>query len=549
MKDRESSPYGLRTVNPTAWPQYPYNNEPRTPECSKACYEIQNDWNLELRMRDGARILLDVYRPNRPGETFPALCSFSPYSRQLQRDSAPIGQNEAGITEFWVPHGYAHVIADVRGTNGSDGDWQMWGPEEQQDIAEVIEWVAAQPWCNGRVGMTGCSYFGMVQNLVAELHPPSLKAIFPYDALTDLYRDAFFTGGIPSGWAEFWFTQVHFLNNSSGRNPNMAAIHEQFRTILGLRYPFDGIFYQERSAGPRLGEITTPSYFGCDWDFYPLHLSGAFDSWAHVTQPVKRMLIGPKPTPGRPFAAYHAEALRWYDLYLKDLDSGVLDGPPIQLWVPGDDEWRGEQEWPLARTRYTDWHLDARSGQPAEQGLVPGRPADGEAVLHYDPAREDWLFGMPNLVFRSEPAERDLEITGPVQLNLVIASTAEDTDWIVALADEAPDGSIRELSRGHLRSSHRAVDEARSRPNVPWHPHLRAEPLTPGAPTELQIGIVETSNVFRTGHRIRLQIANCDSTVRAGALANYRKVLRIPAVNTVVTGPGKSRLSLPVIPR
>jgi predicted acyl esterase len=540
-----SSPHGLRTVNPTAWPQYPYDSVPATPERSVPSYEIQNDWNLELSMRDGCTILLDVYRPQRPGSRFPALCSFSPYSRQLQRDSAPIGQNEAGITEFWVPHGYAHVIVDVRGTNGSGGDWPMWGPEEQADIVEVIEWVAAQPWCNGRVGMTGCSYFGMVQNLAAGRQAPSLAATFPYDALTDIYRDAFFTGGIPSAWAEFWFTQVQFLNGTSGRNPNMAAIQRQFQAILGLEHPFDGPYHQERSASIRLPDITTPSYFGCDWDFHALHLSGAFDAWSKVASPVKRMLIGPKPTPGRPFAAYHQEALRWYDLHLKDLDTGVLDGAPIRLWIPGLDEWRGEHEWPLARTQWTDFFL----GRDGDEGtLSPAAPDEtAESVLDYDPAREEWLFGQPELVFRSEPMTGPLEVTGPVQLTLSMASTAPDTDWIVALCDEAPDGSVRELSRGHLRSSHREVDPGQGSRNVPWHPHRRAEPLEPGREVDLEIGIVATSNLFRPGHRIRLQVANCDSTTRPGALANYRKVLRIPARNTVITGPGKSRLSLPVV--
>lgn len=546
MKRHDASPFGLRTVNPTAWPQYPFDDTPRSPERSRAEYEIQNDWNLEIELRDGVRLLLDIYRPHRPGRKFPALCSFSPYTRQLQRDSAPIGQNEAGITEFWVPRGYAHVIVDVRGTNGSGGDWAMWGPEEVQDAVEVIEWVARQPWCSGRVGMAGISYFGMIQNQVAELGPPSLKAVFPYDALTDLYRHAFFPGGIPNGWGDDWFGQTEILNSSSGRNPNMAGLWRQFDEILSLRHPFDGPHYQQRSAWPDLGKITTPSYFGCDWSFYQLHLAGAFEAWRQVTQAPKRMMIGPKPVPGRPFAAYHQEMLRWYDLHLKDLDSGVFDGPPIRIWVPGDDEWRGEHEWPLARTQFTDWYLDATG---AGHSLTAAVPADADAVLDYDPARDEWLLGQPSLVFRSERLPQDLEVTGPVQLSLAIASTAVDADWIVSLQDEAPDGSSRELTRGHLRSSHRAVDSARSRQNTPWHPHTEAVPLVPGQETELEIGLVPTCNVFKSGHRIRLEVANCDSAARPGAITNYAKALRIPALNTVLTGTGKSRLSLPVIPR
>lgn len=547
MGQNTGHPYGLRTVNPSAWPQLPYDEAPATPERSEPEYEIQNDWDLELPMRDGVRLLLDVYRPRRPGATFPALCSFSPYTRQLQRDSAPIGQNEAGISEFWVPRGYAHVIVDVRGTNGSGGSWDMWGPEELKDVAEVIEWVAAQPWCNGRVGMMGCSYFGMVQNQVAELRPPSLAATFPYDAMTDIYRDAFFPGGIPTDWAKFWFTQVSFLNASSGRNPNVAGLTEHFQTIFRMTYPFDCDYYRERSSWPGLDRIEVPSYFGCDWDFYTLHLRGSFDAWQATDGLAKRMLIGPKPFPGRPFSAYHQEALRWYDHFLKDLDSGVLEGPPIRLWIPGDDIWRGEQEWPLARTQYADWYLSANG---SGGGLADTAPSTGgEAVIDYDPAAPAWYFGEPKLAFRSEPVDSPLEVTGPVQLNLVMSSTAEDTDWIVAYQDEAPDGSIRELGRSQLRSSHRAVDPSRSRVNQPWHPHERAEPLTPGQPEELQIGIVASANVFLPGHRVRLELSNSDSVARAGTMTSYRRTLQVPARNTVLTGGTGSRLSLPVIPR
>lgn len=538
--------YGLRTVCPSAWPQYPYNSSPETHETSAPVHEISFENGISLRMRDGVELLLDVYRPSRPAQKFPALCSFSPYTRQLQRDSAPIGQNEAGISEFWTSRGYAHIIVDVRGTNGSGGSWDMWGPAEQEDICEVIEWVAQQPWCTGAVGMMGCSYFGMVQNLAASRRPPSLKAIFPYDAATDIYRDAFFPGGIPNDWARFWFTQVTFLNGSSGRTADMSGINSHIQTIFSLTYPYDTAYYRERSAWPVLENVIIPAYFGCDWDFHSLHLRGAFDGWERISSTSKRMLIGPKPYPGRPFAAYHGEALRWYDQFLKGMDTGVLDGPPIQLWVPGDNVWRGEYEWPLARTQFSTWHLDSSRG-----GILSDTPpnADGEAVLHYDPADDAWHFGRPVLTFRTNPLDTALEVTGPVEACLEVSSTAEDTDWIVVLQDEGPDGTVRELSRGYLRSSHRRTDPTRSRPHQPWHPHDRKEPLTPNRPEKLQIEVVATSNVFLPLHRIRVEISNCDSAVRPGALTNYSRTLLWTAVNTVHTGRGRSTIVLPIIPR
>ena len=546
MRPKKINPYGIRTTHPTVWPQYPYNQVPHTPERSVARYTIQNEWNQAVAVRDGTKLLLDVYRPNMMGEKFPALVSFSPYTRQLQRDSAPIGQNEAGISEFWVPRGYAHVIVDVRGTNGSEGSWDMMGPDEQKDMVDIIEWVAEQPWCDGKVGMMGCSYFAMTQNLAAEQQPPSLKAIFPYDACTDLYRDFYFNGGIPhDGFQRIWFSDVTFLNFWGGRNPNTAGLTRQFQTILGLDYPLDGEFYWERSAWPNLDKIQVPAYFGCHWSFYNLHLRGTFDAWYNTGDITKRMLLGPDPLPQRQYANYHMEALRWYDYFLKGLDTRVLEGAPIHLWIEGDDVWRDEHEWPLARTRWTEFYL----GGPVGNGtLTDTPPADGEQTLAYNPNDEQqWLRGEPRWVYRTEPLDQPLEVTGPIQLNLTMASTAEDTDWIVILQDEAPDGALKEITRGWLRSSHRAVDPARSRPNEPWRPHNRVDLLTPNQPEALNIDIRPTARVLDPGHRLRLELANCDSIVTNNFW--FKRTLPWPARNTVIQGPGKSHLILPVIPR
>ena len=200
MRPIQPNPYGIRTVTPTTWPQYPYNEVPYTPEQSVPRYTIQNDWNQAVAVRDGVKLLLDVYRPNMPGEKFPALCSFSPYTRQLQRDSAPYGQNEAGITEFWVPRGYAHVIVDVRGTNGSEGDYSygIHCNEEKKDLADIIEWAAQQPWCNGKVGMMGCSYFGITQNWPPPSNRPASRPSFLTTRKRTVTGTAIFPAGFPT---------------------------------------------------------------------------------------------------------------------------------------------------------------------------------------------------------------------------------------------------------------------------------------------------------------------------------------------------------------
>jgi predicted acyl esterase len=543
------NPESIRTAYPQAFPQFPYNSFPPTREGSEPIYGIWAEPNQRVAVRDGIRLALDVYRPaGRPGDRFPALVGFSPYTRQLQQTNVPIGQNEAGIKEFWVPRGYAQIVVDVRGSNDSEGGWDMFGPTEQADLADIIEWVGSQPWCSGNVGMMGASYFGRTQLMAAEQQPPSLKAIFAYDAATDAYRDTFFHGGIPSeGMQRIWLAAIHSLNMPSGRLQNQKAMQDKITTIVGLQYPLDCDFYQERSTWARLEKIKIPVYFGCRWDFWNLHLRGAFSGWMGVHGVPKRMLIGPELNPRRPVAEYHQEMLRWYDCWLKGMDSGIMDGPPIQLWIRGDNTWRSENEWPLERTQWRELYLKGPAGG-MEGGLDWSEGSSNERKYEYVPGSHDWLWGRPRLTYRTEPLDQELEITGPLQLDLWMTSSAGDMDFFVVLKDEAPDGSMHTVTKGWLRASHRAVDPKRSLRNQPWHPHLKIEELPAGDPTKLEIEIISTCNVFKQGHRIRLEIASSDSM--AENPFQYHRGLLNPGVNTILEGkPFASKLHVPVIPR
>jgi uncharacterized protein len=541
-----SDPFSLRSPLPGAWPQYPYDEPPRTPEESPARYEVAYDFDQSLTLSDGTRLLLDLYRPRAPEGRFPVLVSFLPYTRQLQRDSAPVGQNEAGIGEFWAPRGYVLAVVDARGTNGSEGIWDCSGPQEVEDVAEILQWAAEQPWSDGRVGMMGCSYGSITQLMVGAKQPPSLRAIFPYDALTDTYRHAAFPGGMPGeGLSRYWYPALMGLNAASGRTSpeQLAAMMVHYRTLVALEQPEDGEYWRERSAWPTLEQIEVPAYLGSSWDFHAFHLRGTFDAWQRISSTTKRMLVGPSLRPTRPWAAYHMEALRWYDLFLKDLDSGVLEGPPIRLWVNGEERWRGEQEWPLARTEWKDFRLDANGG------LGEAVPESGERVLANDPADDkSTLLGTPRLVYRSEPSDSAIEVTGPLQLDLRFTSTATDTDWIVRFSDEAPDGTVRELTRGWLRSSHRSVDPELSSVADPWHPHVNPEPITPGETVDLQIGIVPTCNVFKPGHKMRLDISNVDNLL-GNTFVGVRRTIANGATNTVLHGPNATHLRIPQIPQ
>jgi len=528
----------IKTADPVTWPQVPFDARPAAREESRVEYDIQADTDVLIPMRDGVRLSADVFRPSAPGRRFPALIAVSPYTRQLQRTSIVDGQNEGGITAFWVPRGYVHVLVDVRGTNESDGDWDHMGPTERQDLVDIIEWTAAQPWCDGAVGMSGESYYAWSQLMAAAEQPPHLRAIFPQCAAVDLYRERYMHGGIFQRGVGCWFYVVKELN---GRKPDLRGVERHQQTIMGIEEPFDGPYYRERLSWPRLGRIDVPTYVNGSWRHVGSHLRGAFEAWNGIASSSKRMLIGPTPTPRKPMGAYHGEALRWYDHHLKGLDSGVMDGPPIQLWIPGLDRWRGEHEWPLARTAWQELHL----GQGGT--LTPDLPPDGSTSYDYDPSSIAAYRGGPAVAYRTSPFDSATEITGPLALELWATSSATDTDWFVTLGDEAPDGRTRQLTNGWLRASHRALDTARSRPWQPFHPHDAAEPLVPGEPTAFSIEVWPTSNVFRPGHRLRLEIASCDDQARLG---DAHAALPIAARNTILEGRAHpSRLLVPVIPK
>ena len=534
------NPESIRTVNPSSWPQYPYNQVPLAGEISIPKYSVFTENSKKLTVRDGVDLCYDVYRPSVSGEKFPALLSWSPYTRQLQPTMVPIGQNEAGLTEFWVPRGYAQVIADVRGSNDSGGSWDHWGLNEQKDLKEMIEFIANQPWCNGKVGMIGCSYFGMSQLLAAEQQPEGLAAIFPYDAMTDIYRDAYYHGGIYSAWARFWFTSLMFLNHTSGRVKDLSGFNYHFNRVLSGKDSLDGEYFQERSSWRNLEKIEVPTYLGCDWNFYGLHLRGAFEGWDLIPDSTpKRMLIGPEPQPRRPFGVYHFEALRWYDHYLKGFDTRVNEGPPINIFIQGENTWRTEKEWPLKRTLWKEFYLDGEK-------LTENVSSSGERIYKFLPGTPESKIGEPKLVFRTEPAEKPFEITGPLVLKLFAISDQDDTDWFVFIKDEFQDGSEKILTRGFLKASHRALDIEKSKSWRPWHPHDKVELITPGEVYEYEIEIVPTCNLFLEGHSLKLEISSCDPATN---LIYTHDPIPRSVTNTILTGKDQSRLIAPYIPR
>ena len=275
-------------------------------------FEMTRDEDVAVPMRDGIELLADVYRPTRPGR-YPVLVAASPYPRQIQNLGAPMGFIEAGASDFFVPRGYVHLIVNLRGTGGSGGVFGFFDAQERQDMHDLVEWAAAQPWSDGNIGMIGISYFAMTQLEAAVEQPLHLKAIFPVAGTFDLYESATHHGlvstsfitpflgavGLASGQSnKLWCSK---LVEAIGKLLHIPKIHKSFETFNGeaamtgiktllklhhdphpwddlwraivVEHPLRDAWWDDRNLLPLLHKVTIPVYLGCDWQNVPMHLS------------------------------------------------------------------------------------------------------------------------------------------------------------------------------------------------------------------------------------------------------------------------------------
>ena len=538
-----------------------------TEKLSKRQYNIAVNRDVYIPVSAGHNICVDIFRPDDEGK-FPALFAMSPYTKEAQSERrwpGPIGGAlirgihdgavEAGPIDFFVRRGYVYVIGNVRGTGKSGGTFRYMDNEENKDIYDLVEWAAQQPWCNGNVGMMGVSYFGWNQVAAAALQPPHLKAICPFFAATDAYRDAWYHGGIMSARFLKALFSPEFLDvNSESIVAREELGEEAFKEAIAraladndicsdegliaslknpdrsvnaamvdvLLHPTDGPYWRERST---LGDdISIPTYVGCDWANFTLHLPGAFRAYANVKGP-RKMVIGPPTFVDRPYYQYAWEILRWYDHWLKGIDTGMMDESPINLFVSGANEWKTADEWPLPGTNFIPFNLHS-GGILCEMEPWPESPC----ATYRDSSdnRGDLKYYSPILV-------ENTEIVGPIALYLYASCRSTDVNFFVSLWDVDPDGNETLLTRGYLKGSHREIDPAQSKPWQPFHTHTNPKPMVPGVVYEFNIEVLPTANLFKAGHRIGLKVSGADDETPKTTLDFLRAGHLYSQTNNIVT--------------
>jgi len=541
------------------------------------------DEDVVVTVRDGTQLLADVHRPDDDGR-YPALIAASPYPRQIQDLGAPMGFIEAGATDFWVPRGYAHVIANLRGTGGSGGTFGFFDAQERRDVHDLVEWASAQPWCDGNVGMIGISYFAMTQLEAAVEQPEHLRAIFPLAVTTDLYEAAMHHGlfsssfvtpflamvGVTSARSDkFWRSTLidavrHVLRTpplhrkfaTMNGESSVAVLHEALKLhhdphpwddlwrAVAVEHPLRDEWWDERDLVPLLDRVQIPTYLGCDWQNVPLHLPSTFPAFrALVNAPDVRVAMLGEFGLTWPWESLHVEALAWYDHWLKGRDTGILDGDPIRYWVPGADEWRTSASWPPPDAELRRYALRADGGLGDDEGAAGARTlmALGGGLNRARPSETD---PPAKLEWTSTPLGHALDVVGDLELELHATATAIDTAWFVTLQDVAPDGTVVDVTAGYLRASVRAVDDTESVAGAPVLQCREAQAVVPGEPTVYRVPLVANARRFDVGHRLRLVVASDDQDTDVPAIMGFRHArVGTSSLNTIHTA---SRLVLPV---
>jgi len=533
-------------------------------------------------MRDGVQLAANIFLPSETGR-FPILLVRTPYSK---------GGDLNPTYRLFVENGYGMVVEDVRGRYESDGTFDPF-TQEPKDGDDTLNWIARQSWSDGKIGMLGGSYLGIVQWKAALLRNPHLKAIAPVVSGYDDYRDRFYStgGAFQVGHRLLWMAENlrapdfetpsfdRYVRALPLRQADLAATGQRCEIFQkALNHPTEDGFWQNTSTRAHINQISVPVFSVGGWyDNYVESDLAAFSALRRNSG-VHRIMIGPWghnmsiKFSGADFgkdssAPVRRMQLQWFDQWLKSKDTPIVSQPPVRIFVMGANRWRDEHEWPLARTRLTPMYLvskgrantisgDGTLGASPPRKAPPDRfafdprnpvPTAGGAVccnpriFPWGPMDQRAVERRPDvLVFTSPPLKEDLEVTGPVRVVLYASTSAPDTDFTAKLVDVFPNGEARNLTDGILRMRYRSSLE-------------RTELAKPGEIYRLTIDAGVTSNVFLPGHRLRIEISSSnfprfDRNPNTGRPIADETTLRSASQTLYHDKAHPSRVLLPVIP-
>ncbi len=594
-------------------------------------FEVFVEKDVLIAVRDGTKLAADVYRPAKGGKPiegkFPTLLTRTPYGK---------GDGNLGDGRYYAARGYNVVANDVRGRYKSEGKWRLIA-DDPQDGYDVVEWIAARPWSDGKVGTFGTSYGGGTQHALAEMNPPHLSAMVPVDSLSNTgvagmrhggafelrFMNWIFNIGAPNAKAALADPALKAALVENGRRIREHADSLPFRkgdTPLRRVPEYEAWLHEALQSGPespfwKIKGMSVVDHVKDYADVPVLHITGWYDSWTRqvtmnyealsaAKRSPQRLIIGPWTHGAQGSnvsgevefttdAAVNLQALRlrFYDRAMAGAENGAESDPKVWLYVmgTGDDlkspagrlrhggSWRAESEWPLRRavTKALYLHPDGMLGPepaPADGGATtytfdPSHPAptiggniSSNAPLlsvgAFDQRPRDDTHAATNhlplserpdvLTFRTEPLKADVEVTGTVQVQLWVASNALDTDFTAKLVDEIPPNPDYPL--GFDLNIGDSILRARYRKSLD-----RPEPLIPGVFEPITITLYPTSNVFKKGHRIRIDVSSSnyprfDVNPNTGEpLGTSRR--KVIADNSVAHDAARpSRVDLPVIP-
>lgn len=561
-------------------------DQPTDPLLSKPVYTVKKETNVKVAMRDGVKLAADIYRPDASGK-FPVILQRTPY-----------GRTKAFEGNFYARRGYVFVAQDVRGKFDSEGAWHPF-VNEARDGADTIAWSVAQPWSDGNVGMIGGSYLGFVQWAAAREGNPHLKCLIPIVSPPDPFFNIPYAFGTFFLWGCSWWSaivegkEMNAIPTFKDLKPFYALpLKDVDKSVFGHHIPFFQEWLQHPTNDSYWQQVNFNAKMKSLGELPALHVSGWFDGdgigtktnyaamiasghlhqkliygpWPHAVNTSSK--LGPLDFGPQSLRDLDTIYLRWFDHWLKGVPNGIDKEPSVDVFLMGANEWRTFSAWPPPEAAMTKWYFHAKGHANADKSdgmLSTETAAADEPADHYtyDPAHpyvpevlqkalasgkaEDALVLTapsrdPNLLaYTTEALENDVIVAGPLSVHLTAASSARDTDWFATLEDIYPDGKAIGLCQGVIRARFRNSFE-------------KPEMLTPHQPQEYTLDLWALGNVFKKGHRIRVEIASScfpiyDRNLNTGGdIATDTKM--VTAQQTVYHDAARvSYLVLPTLPR